>query len=69
MRIVGSVDESKSTSGVAFFHGKFLVSFLSKKQCFISLSTIGVEYIVATTCFTQMLWMKQCFKDLQEHND
>jgi hypothetical protein len=35
----GSVDDRKSTSGGAFFLGKCLVAWLSKKQTSISLST------------------------------
>jgi hypothetical protein len=51
------VDERKSISGEAFFLGDSLVAWLSKKQASISLSTIEVEYIATTTCFTQVLWM------------
>lgn len=30
----------------------------------MSLSTVEVEYIVATSCCTQILWMKQTLKDI-----
>lgn len=43
---VGSIDDRKSTSGVVFFLGDFLVSWFSKKQGSIYLSTTDVEYIV-----------------------
>jgi hypothetical protein len=59
------VDERKSTSGGTFFLGDSLVSWLSKKQGSISLSTIEVEYIAATTCCTQVLWMIQTLADLE----
>jgi len=36
----GSVDDRRSTSGAAFYLGNCLVSWLSKKQSSISLSTI-----------------------------
>jgi hypothetical protein len=55
----GSVDVLKSTSGGALFLGKNLVSWLSKKQSSISLSTSEAKYIVATTCCTQVLWMNK----------
>jgi hypothetical protein len=55
---VGSVDDRKSTSGGAFFLGNSLVSWLSKKQSSVSLSTIEAEYIATTSCCTQVLWMK-----------
>ena len=49
------VDERKRMSGVAFFLGDSLVSWLRKKQGSISLSTTKVEYIAAATCCTQVL--------------
>jgi hypothetical protein len=59
------VDERKSTSGGAFFLGDSLVAWLSKKQGYISLSTIEAEYIAASTCYTQILWMIQTLVDLK----
>ena len=40
------------------------MSWLSKKQSTISLSTAEAEYIVATLCCTQVIWMKQTLEDL-----
>jgi hypothetical protein len=54
---VNCIDERKSTSGGAFFLGDSLVAWLSKKQGSIYLSTTEAEYIAATTCCTQVLWM------------
>jgi hypothetical protein len=59
------VDERKSTSGGAFFLGDLLVAWISKKHGSISLSTTKEEYIVATTCCTQILWMIQTLADLK----
>lgn len=42
---VGSVDDKKNTSGNAFFLEECLVSWSSRKQSSISLSTVEVEYI------------------------
>jgi len=64
-----SVDDDKSTSGGAFFIGNCLVSWLSKKQTLISLSIAKVKYIVAVSCCTQVLWMKQAPKDIKEKCD
>jgi len=41
-----------------------LVSWLSKKQSTISLSTAEAEYIAAANCCTQILWMKQMLADI-----
>jgi hypothetical protein len=59
------VDERKSTSGGAFFLGDSLVSWLSKKQGFVFLSTTEAEYIATATCYTQVLWMIQTLADLE----
>ena len=40
-----------------------VVSWHSKKQNSISLSIVEAEYIVARSCCTQLLWMKQMLKD------
>jgi hypothetical protein len=57
--------ERKSTSGGAFFLGDLLVAWLSKKQRYISLSTTEVEYIVVSTCCTQILSMIQTLADVK----
>ena len=54
----GSVDDRKSTSGATFFLGNCLVSWLSKKQSSISLSTVKDKYIAAASCCTQVIFMK-----------
>jgi hypothetical protein len=59
------VDERKIMIGGAFFLGYSLVAWLRKNKCSISLSTTEVEYIVAATCCTQVLWMIQTLADLE----
>lgn len=62
---VGDVDEWKTTSGGALFLGKKLVSWASKKQDSISLSTAEVEYIDVVGSCTQVVWMKKMLKDIR----
>ncbi|XP_030940690.1 secreted RxLR effector protein 161-like [Quercus lobata] len=51
----GSVDDWKSTSGSCFYLGNNLVSWMSKKQNSVSLSTAETEYIATGSCCTQLL--------------
>jgi hypothetical protein len=53
----------KSTSGTCQFLGRSLVSWASKKQNSVSLSTAEAEYIVAGHCCAQLLWMRQTLRD------
>jgi hypothetical protein len=61
--LAGDKVDWKSTSGACQFIGRSLVSWSSKKQNSISLSTTEAEYIFAASCCTQLLWMKQSLKD------
>ena len=55
--------DKKSTSGTCQFLGLNLISWHCKKQNFIILSTVEVEYIVAGSCCAQVLWIKQQLED------
>jgi hypothetical protein len=50
--------DRKSTSGTCQFLGRSLVSWSSKKQNFVALSTAEVEYVAAGACCAQLLWMR-----------
>ena len=55
--------DRKSTSGLCHFLGNCLVSWFSKKQNAISLSTTEAEYVAASACCAQLLWMKHTLND------
>jgi hypothetical protein len=55
--------DRKSTSGMCQFLGRSLVSWSSKKQTFVALSTAEAEYVVAGQCCAQLLWMRQTLQD------
>ena len=59
----GDKVDRKSTSGACQLLGRSLVSWASKKQNSISLSTAEAEYIAAASCCAQLLWMKQTLRD------
>jgi hypothetical protein len=45
------------------FLGRSLVSWSSKKQISVALSTAEAEYVVAGQCCVQLLWMRQTLRD------
>jgi hypothetical protein len=55
--------DRKSTSGGCLLLGRSLVSWTSKKQNSVALSTAEAEYIAAGACCTQFLYMKKILLD------
>jgi hypothetical protein len=60
---VGCKINRKSTSGTCQFLGRSLVSWASKKQNSVALSTTEAKYVVAGHCCAQLLWMRQTLRD------
>lgn len=56
--------DRKSTSGTCQFLGQCLISWHSKKQNSVALSTAEAEYIAAGACCAQLLWIRQQLRDL-----
>jgi hypothetical protein len=59
-----NIDTSKSTSGILFLFGKYLVSWQSVKQQVVALSSCEAEYIAASTASIQALWLVRLLSDL-----
>ena len=57
------IDDRKSTLGGEVFLGDRLVSWIRKKQNYISQSTVEAEYVAATLNCSTMVWIKQMVKD------
>ncbi|WVZ94378.1 LOW QUALITY PROTEIN: hypothetical protein U9M48_040277 [Paspalum notatum var. saurae] len=55
--------DRKSTSGTCQFLGTSLVSWSSRKQTNVALSTTEAEYVAAASCCSQLLWMKATLSD------
>jgi hypothetical protein len=51
--------DRKSTSETCQFLRRSLVSWSSKKQNSVALSTAKAEYVIAGSCCAQLLWMRQ----------
>ncbi|KAL0313353.1 UNVERIFIED_CONTAM: Retrovirus-related Pol polyprotein from transposon TNT 1-94 [Sesamum radiatum] len=60
----GDVDDRKSTSGYVFMMSSGAVSWCSKKQPIVTLSTTEAEFVAATVCACQGIWMKRILKEL-----
>nr|GFB02598.1 retrovirus-related Pol polyprotein from transposon TNT 1-94 [Tanacetum cinerariifolium] len=63
----GCKDTFKSTSGGAQFLGEKLVSWSSKKQDCIALSTAEAAYVSLSACCAQVLWMRTHLMDYGFH--
>ena len=60
----GDIDDRKSTSGFVFLLGSRAISWSSKKQPVVSLSTTEVEYIVVASCACQCIWIQRVLEKL-----
>jgi len=56
------LDRKSTTGGCQFLGGK-LVSWQSKKQTSVSISTAESEYVAAASCCSQILWMQSQLLD------
>jgi hypothetical protein len=55
--------DRKSTSGTCQLLGRSLVSWSSKKQTSVAVSTVEAEYVAVGQCCVQLLWMLQTLQD------
>jgi hypothetical protein len=55
--------DRKSTSGTCQFLGQPLVSWSSKKQNYVAMFMVEVEYVTTGNCCAQLFWMRQTLKD------
>jgi hypothetical protein len=60
---IQGVTDRKSTSGTCEFLGRSLVSWSSKKQTSVALSTAEAKYVAAGQCCAQLLWIRQTLRD------
>ena len=58
-------DDRKSTSGYVFMLGTGVVSWSSKKQPIVTLSTTEAEFVAAASCACQAIWLRRILEEIQ----
>ena len=61
---VGDLDKRKSTTGYVFTLASGAVSWVSKLQTVVALSTTEVEYMAATEACKEAIWIKRLVEEL-----
>ncbi|CAL5408817.1 unnamed protein product [Camellia sinensis] len=65
----GDSNDRKSTSGYVFMMGSGVISWSSRKQPIVTLSTTEAEFVAATSCACQAIWLRRLLETLQHpHN-
>jgi hypothetical protein len=60
----GDANKFKSTSGYMILWDGVVVFWQSKKQKIVALSSTEAEYIAATVCVCQVIWIREVLNDL-----
>jgi len=60
----GDVEDRKSTTGVIFFLGNNLITWVSQKQKIVTLSSCEAEYVAAAAAACQGVWLCRLIGDL-----
>jgi hypothetical protein len=63
----GSAVDRKSTFGCCFTLGSSMVSWCSRKQTSVALSTTEAEYIALSMSVREAVWLHKLLADLSEH--
>ncbi|PNX58558.1 copia-type polyprotein, partial [Trifolium pratense] len=62
----GDIDDRKSTSGYVYMYGNGAISWSSKKQAIVTLSTTKAEYVAAASCACQGIWLRRILEQLKQ---
>ena len=61
---VGSAIDRKSTSGCCFSMGSGVISWFSRKQYCVALSTAEVKYVATCSASYEAVWLRKILSDL-----
>jgi hypothetical protein len=61
----GDLDDRKSTSGYVFKLGSGVISWSSKKQPIVTLSTTEAEFVAAASCACQGIWLRNILEHVK----
>ena len=64
----GDQDDRKSTSRCVFMFGTGAISWFSKNQPIVTLSSIEAEFVLATACACQAIWLRRVLKSYNSSN-
>ena len=67
--LAGDIDSRKSTTGYAFTLGSAAVSWVSRLQKIVTISTTEAEYVAATEACKELVWLKSLMKELGIEQD
>ena len=65
----GDLDDRKSTSGYAFLLNGGAISWNSKKQACVALSTMEAEYVACSAAVQEAVWLRRFLKHLKIAED
>jgi hypothetical protein len=63
----GSAVDRKTTSGCCFTLGSAMVSWCSRKQTFVALSTAEAKYTALCVAVRKAVWLRKLLADLFGH--
>ena len=65
----GSLDDRRSISANVFNLGSGVITWSSKKQATVALSTSEAEYVAATSATCQAIWLRRVLAELQQEQE
>jgi len=67
--MVADIDNRRSTTGYVFIVGGTTVSWVSKIQSVVALSTTEAEYVAAIEASKEMIWLQRFIGELCKEHD